>query len=171
MQPQVILTFVGHDNSGKTSIAMALANKIGIPYFKNRNEKRREITDSNIYGLYYETPLLLSLCTQTNSSFIFDRGYPCEYAYSQAFNRKTDLPFLWKMDEEWSKLNHRIVYCYKTFLKDFIDDMVKLEQVKAIKENYEKFLSKTKCSVLKLDTTNEDLAGQLFQIQRFIEWI
>lgn len=163
-----IIIFCGVDRTGKSTIAKALNQITGIPYFKNPKE-RQIFTDSNLQALYFTAPVILEFCKQTPYSFIFDRGYPCEYAYSLALNRKTDTEQIMKLDEEYSKMNTNIIYCYKSINNEsYENELITKSQSLKIHERYLEFLSKTKCKNTSIDTSDKNLQNQLIYILYFL---
>ena len=170
MNKQIIIFFIGVDKSGKTTISQELSKQINIPYFKNPSEK--VLFDVNhIDALHYEGNVMYEFLSQTNYSIIRDRDFICEYAYSKAYNRKTDYDFIFNLDEKYSKLNSFIVYCYKDKYENFIDEYVLEYKIPLIKHFYSEYLQKTKIKHLSLNTTDENLQEQINTIMQFIKGI
>jgi hypothetical protein len=166
---QHIFFFVGLDRTGKTTISKEFSNLTDIPYFKNPSEKKIFKND-NLLALNYVAPTIYEICKQTDYSFIFDRGFPCEYAYSKAYNRETDYDLIFEIDRKFSFLNTTIILCDKPNLFDnFQDDLVQKDKIKDIQKYYKEFINKTKCKVLYLDTSDENLDSQLKFLQQ--TWI
>lgn len=168
MDRQKILFFIGCDKSGKTSIATALSKETSIPYFKNPSDVLY-FKKNHVDALHYEAQIMYEFLKQTKTSVIRDREFMCEYAYSKVFNRETDEEFIWLLDEQYEKLNAKIIYCFKDIYKDFKDQYVDESKIELIKEKYEEYLSKTKMLFIKLNTTDENLKDQLSKIINFIE--
>jgi len=166
---QNIIIFIGPDNSGKTSIAKQLANEINTSYYRNNNAQKYFLNKENLIKLYIEGDTLYNFIKQVNISVIFDRHFPCEYAYAHTYNRQTDDNYILNLDEKFSLLNTKLIYCYKDIYKDFIDEYVKIEDVKKLKEHYKYYLENlTKCDYLMLNTTDEDIKNQIKIIKKFI---
>ena len=174
---QRIIFFVGPDMCGKTEISKALSRQTDIPYFKASSEhdaflssrvSKRELF---LNQLRYADPRVMDLLKQTFQSVIFDRGFPCEYAYSKVFNRETDDKMLRHLDEQWSKLDARVVLCCRSDYTHVIDDLdptVKGETLQQIHDAYMDFASWTKCKLLKLNVDDEDLQRELDEVHYFI---
>jgi len=174
---QRIVFFVGPDMCGKTEISKALSRVTDIPYFKASSEhdaflssrvSKRELFLSQ---LRYADPRVMDLLKQTGQSVIFDRGYPCEYAYSTTFNRETDEKMLRHLDEEWSKLDARIVLCCREDYSKIVDDLdptVKGDTLQQIHNAYLEFAKWTKCKLLKLSVDDENLQRELDEVHYFI---
>lgn len=178
MKKQRIIMFEGADITGKTNIAQFLGEDMGISYFKNQREVEGWKADTYNFktALEYECPFILSMFQQTDISMIIDRHYPTEYVYSTVYNRDTDTELIWKLDEAYSKLNTFIIYCYKygdKYLDDFKieEDLINVDKIESIKKTYQDFIEKTKCRVIKLDTTNCDLEKQINTIKHWIEFL
>lgn len=168
MIDQKIIFFIGPDNSGKTTIAKELSKQLEIPYFKNSTEKKNLSSNIDfINSLEYEGYFLYSFLFQTKVSIIKDRDFPCEYAYSQTFNRKTNLQFIWELDNLYSNLNTFLIYCYKDeYIEE--DEYIEKKYIKDIQINYEEFLKLTKNKFIILNTTSRNLSSQLKIIKNFI---
>jgi len=174
---QRIVFFVGPDMCGKTEISRALARMTDIPYFKASSEHdaflssrvaKRELF---LNQLRYADPRVMDLLKQTGQSVIFDRGFPCEYAYSKVFNRETDTKMLAHLDEQWAKLDARIVLCCRNSYANVVDDLdptVKGETLQQIHDAYVDFATWTKCKLLKLQVDDEDLQRELDEVHYFI---
>jgi thymidylate kinase len=174
---QRIVFFVGPDMCGKTEISKALSRVTDIPYFKASSEhdaflssrvSKRELFLSQ---LRYADPRVMDLLKQTGQSVIFDRGYPCEYAYSKTFGRETDEKMLRHLDEEWAKLDARIVLCCRNDYSRIVDDLdptVKGDALQQIHYVYEEFATWTKCKLLKLSVDDENLQRELDEVHYFI---
>ena len=105
---------------------------------------------------------------QTKHSVIVDRSYPCEYAYSKVYNRKSNDEATFLLDEKYSELNTKIIFCYKTKYKKFEDDLVSLKDVEKINDKYKEFFTKSKTKYLALDTTDENINKQMIKIMKFL---
>lgn len=174
---QRIVFFVGPDMCGKTEISRALSRMTDIPYFKASSEhdaflssrvSKRELFLSQ---LKYADPRVMDLLKQTHQSVLFDRGYPCEFAYSKVFERETDTKMLKHLDEQWASLDARIVLCCRSSYEGITDDLdptVKGETLQQIHDAYMDFASWTKCKLLKLNVDDEDLQRELDDVHYFI---
>ena len=174
---QRIVFFVGPDRCGKTEISTALSKVTDIPYFKASSEhdaflssrvSKRELF---LNQLRYADPRVMDLLRQTGASVIFDRGYPCEAAYSKVFNRETDIKMLQHLDEEWAKLDARIVLCHRTSyagIRDDLDPTIEHHALNLIHDAYFEFASWTKCKLLKLNVDDENLQRELDEVHYFI---
>lgn len=165
---QIIIFFVGADKSGKTTIATKLSSIINIPYFKNIQEKTPNF---NFYdALHYQGEFAYQFLSQTRYSLIRDREYPCEYAYSKVFNRKTDYDFIMKLDRLYVKCNLHIIFCFKDNYtdEDMSKETITINDIYNINNEYLQFLKLTHNPHLVLNTTDRNLNTQLKTIIDFL---
>ena len=103
MNPQQVIIFEGPDGCGKSNIAQALSDHLGIHTFKNEAEwehfPKGEKTDYFLNAIRFAHPHLLEYFRQTKTSVILDRAYPSELVYSKIFNRETDMSALRYCDD------------------------------------------------------------------------
>lgn len=167
----MIIIFEGVDNTGKTSIAKALANRYYLSYFKNESQDVFFRNNSREFA-FIEANYLFNLMRQTHLAkepLILDRHMPSEFVYSKVYNRPLDLDRIFHVDKKLSKLNAGIIYCYKDSFEDFEDKFVDKTHLNKLKEAYEEYFEKTAMKVLRLNTTNEDLETQLSEIKKFMK--
>lgn len=170
-----LIIFVGHDNSGKSSIIKELKGKIGFDSLKvdlDTNKYSRNIMKDDLAlqrMVSYDVQLQF-LEKIKSLKVIFDRGHPCEYAYANTFNREYDEKALFDFDKRCKKLNALIVYCYKDkeYFEDDTEDHIKSENYEQLKKYYEIFLNRSECDVLRLNTSNEDIKYQLNTIMEVL---
>jgi hypothetical protein len=175
--PQRLVFFVGPDMCGKTNIAQALSHATGIPYFKATSEhdaylsskvSKRELF---LNQLRYADPRVVDLLKQTGQSVVFDRGWPCEYAYSTVMGRETDNKMLWHLDEQWASLDARIVSCYRTSYMGIVDDLdegIRAGTLHELDSAYVDFAQRTRCKVHRLCVDDEDLEREVAEVCMFI---
>lgn len=173
-EKQTVIHFIGHDNSGKSSIAKALSHELRIPYFCNPHNAQYHSGNNNISYLHAEGLLEFHLLSECGFSLIRDRNYICEIVYSAMYNRETDIEFIHSLHKAYCTFpNFSIIYCYKEqFREKFEDEYVKEEEIFGLKALYGaaiKLLPHQE-KVLWLDTTNEDLGHQIKTIKEFIKW-
>lgn len=158
----MIIIFVGPDRCGKTTIAKSLSNLLKIPYFKNHTQKDFFNKDiDSLQKIYIEGNLQIQFFEQCKYSVVKDRDFPCEYAYSKTYGRKSDDKFIFSLDERYSKLDTLIIYCYKMKYKEYKDEFVDIEKIETLKKYYNEFLDQSKCKVIKMTTDDEYLPAQL----------
>lgn len=159
----MIIIFEGPDNSGKTHIALELSKRTLIPYFKHKKVEDTAQFTKNV-------DLFLSEFAQiVPFSVIFDRHIATEYVYGQVFNRLVPFDEIYQIDENYSKLDTYIILCVKRVYKNYHDEHTPKSKLKEIIRQYNSFLKWTKCKVLVLDTTDENLEKQIKTILNFIE--
>jgi len=168
------IAFVGPDRTGKSNIAEALSDKLGIPVFKNSDEWHTAL-DSEDYFLNllrFGGPFLMDFMVQTGVSVILDRFYPCELVYSKAFGRQTDESVISWMDKKFAAAGGKLIFCLKkdySGLKDDVypDDLpqTKLEEIGTL---YEEFYEATACESCLIYTDDVDLDRQLGDILNFL---
>lgn len=176
---QRIIMFIGCDRCGKTNIAHKLSTVTGMPVFKASSEhdaflscktSKRELF---LNQLRYADPRVFDILKQTGWSIIFDRGFPCEYAYSKVMGRETDQEMLRHMDEMWATLGTEIIWCQRKSyegIADDIDPTMAGAKLQAIHDAYEEFAARTRCSVLRLNVDDEDLCREVNDILQFMGW-
>ena len=174
---QVVVFFVGPDMCGKTEISKAVAAATGIPYFKASSEHDSYLTSKTsrqaafMNQLRYADPRVFDLLKQTGHSVIFDRGFPCEWAYSKVMNRPTDQEMLFHMDDQWSTLNTKVVLCRRSSYSGIVDDLdssIKEEILKKLDAAYHEFACWTSCSVYNLNVDDEDLNREVAEVVKYI---
>lgn len=165
-EQEMIIIFEGPDNSGKTTIAKATAEKLHIPYFKysviNKKNFLLGSPDAILESSYYS----LQLLAHAKTDIIIDRHYPSEYVYGQVVRKKRNLKMLKEIDKKMAEIKgHLIVICYKNKDNFKEDDFVHKKYYKALKNEYVKFANKfTIANTLLLETSDEDLNSQLAKI-------
>jgi len=174
---QYIVFFVGPDMCGKTQIAQAVAKQVGVPYFKASSEHDSYLSskvskrEAFLNQMRYADPRVFDILKQTHYSMIFDRGYPCEYAYSAVMGRETDMTMLLHMDEMWSTINAKIVFCNRSSYDGIVDDLdssIQSPTLAKLHEVYEEFLMWTKCKYLSLNVDDENLEREVADVTKFM---
>lgn len=173
MSNQRIIIFDGPDGCGKTQIAAALSERIGVPVFKNEFEWKHFSTENKdeyfVNAIKYQHPYLLSFLKQTGNSVIFDRAHPSEFAYSSVFNRKTDWDALTECDEMSYDMNAKIIIPFRTSYDNVEDEFgVTSEHLEKIFNEYKAFARWTKCEVYFLNVDDEDLDRELREVIGFV---
>jgi thymidylate kinase len=164
-----LIVFEGLDQSGKTSIAQILAKRIGYSYFKNPSEKKQFYIDDNRTTWIVEGTYLFNLVEQgVVSKTILDRHLPSEYAYSYAYNRKTDQAKIVEFDVKLAELGAIIVFCFKDSYDGYNDWAVKQADRAKIAEGFELYLAQTRMPYLKLNTTDQNLEREIDEITFFM---
>lgn len=170
----MILAFIGPDMTGKSNIANCLSKDLGIPVFKNTGEWKADLSSDDYYLnlLKFGGTFLMDFLLQVRPAAILDRFYPCEYAYSAIFGRKTNENLILKLDEKFASIDGKLIFCYKKSYTGVQDDLfpddINDKTLKKIEERYRMFLSKTKCDVLFLETSDMNLKNQISEIKRFL---
>jgi hypothetical protein len=175
---QRLIFFVGPDMCGKTEIAKAVSRELNVPYFKATSEhtsflsSRVSKNDQFLNQLRFADPRILDILRQTGHSLVFDRGYPCEYAYSKVFNRETDTIMLQHIDEGYAALGAKIIFCHRSSYAGIIDDLdptITEELLSKLHNTYYDFLQTTKCKALWLNVDDENLEREVNEIKAFVE--
>ena len=168
-----ILVFEGADQAGKSSIAKEFSRRTGFKYFKNPSEKTQFFVDDNRVTWIIEGTYLFNLISQgVIDRVILDRHLPSEYAYSYAYNRKTDGAKIVEFDLKLAQLGACMVYCFKDSYEQYEDWAVKQADRAKIAEGFELYLQQTRMPYLKLNTTDQNLENQIADIKAFlkIQW-
>lgn len=168
------IAFIGPDMTGKSNIAAELSRQTNTPVFKNSGEWQTKL-DSPEYFLNllrYGGPFLMDFMTQTNTSVILDRFYPCELVYAEAFNRETDMKAIGWMDSEFSKANGKFIVCLRNNYAGLVDDQypddLPPDMLQKLDELYRSFADSTSCECLILETDDMDLNKQVEKIKIFL---
>jgi deoxyadenosine/deoxycytidine kinase len=179
VKEQKLILFVGPDRCGKTQIARELSRVTGIPYFKATSEhasflgSRVSKNDQFLNQLRFADPRVCDLLKQTGHSVIMDRGFPCEFAYSQVLTRETDHSMLRYVDDAYASMGAIIVFCHRTSyvgITDDLDPSIGQELLEKLHVAYENFFdSVSKCRVLRLNVDDEDLDRETRDILEFVE--
>lgn len=165
-----IIIFEGADQSGKTTIAKALAEKLNYSYFKNPSQKKQFKIRSNRVVWIAEAAYLIALLEQTDlDKIVLDRWVGSEFAYSFAFNRSTRYDLVFEFDDKMADLGAMMIYCVKDNYENYEDDLISEEDREKIREGFRRYLHKTEIPTFYLNTTDEDLKKQLTLIENFIK--
>lgn len=170
---QQIIAVVGPDMCGKTEISKALSKSMNLPYFKASSEHETYLKhpDRFIHQLRYADTRMVDFLKQTGASVVFDRAWPCEYAYSKVFDRQTDLTVLERIDREMASLGTRIIVCHRTSYKGIVDDIdpnIKEDRLVTLDQAYIEFTTFTRCSTLVLNVDDENLKRELSDISTWL---
>jgi hypothetical protein len=172
---QRIVIFAGPDMTGKSNIAKELSRQINVPYFKASSEHQTFLHDQDefLLQLQHADPRLLDFLKQTGASAIFDRAYPCEWVYSQLLGRDTDFEVLEHLDDEYAKLDARLIICVRKNYDGIVDDIQPKFGPKVLMQQdelYQNFEIWTKLRTMVLYTDDEDLTQQVKEIRYFLGW-
>lgn len=160
---QHIIIFEGHDMVGKSTIATALSERIKAPVIKMEKPWKHD----PLVELMYGAENICQLIQQTDYSFILDRFHPSEYVYSRVFNRVTSHEQIIKLDERLAEMGAVIFVFYKqeaAFQHD-PDDKIELAKYHELIRWYREFEKITKCKIVFIDTSDENLEAQLQEIE------
>ena len=175
---QRLIFFVGPDMCGKTEISKAVSKALNIPYFKATSEHtsflstRVSTSDQFLNQLRFADPRVLDILRQTGHSIVFDRGFPCEYAYSRVFGRETDMVMLKHIDEAYAALGADIIFCHRSSYEGIHDDLdpsVGPELLNKLHNAYYDFLTNvSKCRRLWLNVDDENLNREVTDVVDFV---
>jgi len=170
---QIILLCGGPDRCGKTNILREIERLTDVPYYKASNEHRNFVSSQEhfINELRYSDPKMVDFLYQTGISVLVDRSYMCEFSYAQFFNRSTDMRMLRELDNEYAKLNTKILICTrKSFIgiKDDLDPKLDEVALQKISSLYQDFIKWTKCQTYTLYVDDENLDREIDEVLRFM---
>ena len=166
---QKLIIFEGPDLCGKTNIAEAVAQQLGVPLYKSgREHDLFHDKDAQYLTLKYGNYEMIKLLDTTQANVIFDRFFPSEWVYSQVYDRTRDLDLVLEYDKYWASLGGKIVWLDKPEM-DGEDELIEKSRYNEIRQKYEQYMSLTSCEVFKLDTTDRDLETQVNKICNFIK--
>lgn len=161
---QKIIILEGCDGTGKTEIGKELSKWINIPYFKNNKEHLHFFDEDLTRYRFLDQLYIYEFLKQTGYSVIVDRAFPSDIVYTNVFRPNEELiNTLYDIDEKFSNLDTTILYCYKQN-NSTNDEIINSDKYKDITFEYERYLQNTKCRVMKLDTTDEDLHREMNEI-------
>lgn len=175
---QLVLFFVGPDMCGKTQIAKELSKVIDVPYFKASSEHDSFLSSQTskreafLNQLRYADPRIFDVLKQTGYGLIFDRGFPCEWAYSRVFKRETDTSMLKHMDDMWSTIDARVIFCHRSSYEGIVDDLdpsITARVLENIHAEYEDFFVWSSCKHLKLNVDDENLEREINDIVQYLQ--
>ena len=165
----MIIFFEGPDKSGKTTIAREFCKTNSFQYFKHNSQKKCFKENLFKIDLEFSAVLLHDLLTQIKIDLVIDRNYASEYAYSRALERETNIDILRFLDDGYRILNACHIFCFKQDYSSYVDDCMKIENLKKVQLHYEQFYKTfTKCRYLFIDTTDENLNNQIQLIEDFL---
>jgi hypothetical protein len=166
---QQLIIVVGPDMCGKTEIARALACKLGIPYFKASSEHETYLHEQNrfIAQLIHADTRMVDFLKQTRYSVVFDRAWPCEFAYSLVFERETSLDALRFVDDKMADMGAIVIVCRRKSYVGIVDDIdptTTRERLEKLDAAYVDFMKWTHCKTLSLYVDDECLERELHDI-------
>ena len=172
---------IGPDGTGKTEISTWLAQRLGVGRFKVRTEKQNWHDGTFRSSLKFDE-LLPQFVFQTGAEFVSDRGYPCEWVYSQVFGRQTSFEALEKIDSDWADMGAVHILCRKSdYSTARPDELVPNDRLVELDEKYLEFAEWTRCDTIVMDVDGfiirddrsrygeHDTNGQVEQVLRFLE--
>ena len=170
---QQIIAIVGPDMCGKTEIASALCEELDLPYFKASSEHETYLRhpDRFIQQLRFADTRMLDFLKQTGYSVVFDRAWPCEFAYSSVFKRPTDMNVLTRVDEGMAALGAKIIITHRSSYKGIVDDIdptTREDRLDELDAAYRRFMLQTKCGTLLLNVDDECLEREIRHIKQFL---
>jgi GTPase SAR1 family protein len=146
--PSVLV--IGPDRVGKTTLVGHISRKTGIPSFKCPAEK--QIFKSGGRSSLAFDYTLTHFLAQTKYRFISDRAYPCEWVYSQVFDRGTDMELLRLIDDAHANMGTKILLVQSSVVPEEEDDLVSKEDYGRVWQQYGMFRNWTNCEVVAIDT-------------------
>ena len=174
MSEQLIVAICGADMCGKTEIAKELACKTGTPYFKASTEHSDFLKHPErfVQSLRFSDTRMVDMFTQCGYSMILDRCWACEFVYSQALSRPTDMKMLYEVDRAFAKLDTIVVIAQRSNYDNIVDDIDPQRlfgsKLQEIHDLYEKFAEWTACSVLRINVDDENLTREVAEITDYL---
>lgn len=201
---QHVIMFVGPDRCGKTNIAKELEKRLGIPYFKPEHERLTYLESRSLMGgavgfsvedcqavikfkqntarqrflhdLHFADPRMRDFLTQTKHSVIMDRGFPCEWAYSQVMGREFHGPAIIERAADWMTIpGFRIVFCHRSSYEGVIDDLdpaLSNHTLQRLHNEYERFFRRMSPAarerVLWLNVDDEVIEREIAEVMAFV---
>lgn len=159
---------------GKTNMAKALANRLGIPYFKNKSEHTyfgQRDTEYFVNASKYIDSYMASFLLKTGTSVVLDRAWPSEYVYPKVFGRAQDPDVLVELDKRWSWLDTKIIVPFRSSYDGIVDDthpQINSDRLRELDDLYLEFTQWSRCKTLRLNVDDEDLGRELREIIKFV---
>jgi|WetSurMetagenome_2_1015567.scaffolds.fasta_scaffold01141_11 thymidylate kinase len=168
----MIIILEGPDRSGKTEIGLELTKIINCSYFKNHYDVKNFYgTGDHYISVISEMFYLLNFLEQVplkNKNLILDRFHLTEWAYANAYRRKTNKTLLKELDKKLTDFNSVVIYCYKNNYVNFDDDHVNINMIDKIKDSYHEILNESSLPILHLNTEDEILKREINEICNFL---
>lgn len=173
MFPPVI--FEGHDRCGKSTIAEALAKRLGTEVFMTNSKEcfleRGALSGSsdNLARFNYMLACYVrDIHKSLSKPIVIYRSFMSERVYAWLLNRGTN-EFLNRMtDNVFAGMGAVIILCENTKQQTFNDDFQSDEMVIKSAKLYNKFKYSTKCDIMLLDTSEQTV--ELY-VDRIIEYL
>ena len=151
-----IIIFEGVDRAGKTSVALELSRKTGIPYFKGA--PLQPITRKDFCELVFrDYATITHMLEVLNCDIIIDRFLGSEYAYS-FLRSNTNTKLLFELDKKLASLDATNVLClcneYDLMKrwKNTSETGYNFEMNNKLNDRFHEFVELSKCNALVLDT-------------------
>lgn len=168
-----VLIFEGHDRSGKTTIAEAVANYYNTEVFMTNSkecftspENFENISKFNLYISEFVKELAHN--SPIGKPIIIYRNFLSEMVYSILFDRKTNIVANDLADTNFSSINATIVLC-KNDRDEFNDESLGDSRVKGSIKLYDKLKTSIKTDILAINTKEQDVARYTREIISFID--
>ena len=171
MKDQKIIVFDSHDCSGKTNMAIELSSRTGIPYFKNKFERRFfSEPDAFYYDFKYAQSYIVQFLEQTKYSVILDRSWFSQRVYSIMTSRKYSQQDWEDVDEAYSLLNTYVLVPFKTDVSKVVDDIWSNHEIERQRDLYEETFNLSKChNKIMFCVDDENLEQEMNMIMDFIK--
>lgn len=165
---KLFVVFEGADGSGKTSLAQSIAKEFEVAYSHNDKSSSYEEGKKNSYD-YIEV-------LKNAPTGVIDRlVHTGETVYAPIYRGYDGIDYFEdlenKMNEEFNILlvyvsaNDEIV---KERLKNRGEDYINIEDIKKIKDNYAKYLEKTKFPYILFDNSRDGLEANKIKLSYLI---
>mgnify|MGYP003402944588 FL=1 len=164
-----IIYVCGPDHTGKTEISKALAQKINGTRFKASSEHETLISHADKFSIQTAIcePRQIDLITQIGAKVVFDRGWPCEFAYGNILERKVDLQSIFHIDELAYKANAIVIVCWRSSYKFIVDDLnIRLagDMLSKIELEYRRLATMCKTPFIFVNVDDENLDREINDI-------
>lgn len=171
-----VLIFEGHDRSGKTTIANAVAKRFETEVFMTNSKEC--FTDKGIFAKDSSNIAMfnygianyiyaLKVGEKVDKPIIIYRSFLSEMVYSNLLGRKTSESFNKLTESVFESMDATIILCKNstsyTYNDKFLDDDLIKKSIK-LYDTYKKF---TKVDVLEIDTSDHDVDNYVNQIVNY----
>lgn len=170
-EKQTIVILEGADMTGKTQIGQALAQELGVTYWKCDREWTAFKGDPAYFRntVRYGDEYFLSYLRASGASVVKDRGYPSEWVYARVMGRDRDDGAVWHADAMYASLGAVIVLCRRSSYMGVSDDLfpgeLGPERLAQIDSLYGEFARLSQCRIIMLNVDDQDLCRELSEIR------